>query len=266
MLTAEEIRMSLTRPRSGAITVEEELASTNRTLKEQALAGAGNGRVLIARRQTAGRGRLGRSFLSEEGKGLYYSMLLRPGLDAEKLLPLTGLCAVAAARAVDSAGGVSAGVKWVNDILLHGKKLGGILTELVLPPEGGCPAAVVGIGINLSYTAEDFEAAGLAGIATSFAAEGVPVDPALLAARLTEALDDMAAALVSGETAAYTEEYRRRCVTLRQPVRILYPAGPETGTALDIDDRFGLLVEKQTGERTVIRSGEVSVRGYYGYV
>lgn len=266
MMTAESVKRCLSRPRGGDILVVDATGSTNADLKRMALSGAEDGRVLIAKTQTAGRGRLGRTFVSEPGRGLYYSMLIRPALPAEKLLPLTGLCAVAAARAAERASGLKTGVKWVNDVILNGKKLGGILTELVFDANGGVSAAVIGIGLNLAYTKEEFELSGLGDMATSFLLEKADVDASCLAALLTEELDAMYASLMAGGTASYVEEYRRRSVTIGSPVRILYPAGPETGTALDIDDDFGLVVKKDSGETAVIRTGEVSVRGYYGYV
>lgn len=265
-MTSEEIRSLLARPREGGIIVLGETGSTNADAKRLAMEGAPAGTVVIADRQTAGRGRLGRTFLSESGRGLYFSMLLRPALPAEKLLPLTGLCAVAAARAAEKAGGLPVGVKWVNDLILNGKKLGGILTELGFDNKGGVAFAVAGIGVNLAYTRGEFEKAGLGDMATSFAAEGALTDGAVLAALLIEELGRMAEALETGGTRPYAEEYRRRSVTIGRPVKIMYPAGSETGRALDIDDNFGLVVEKDGGERTVVRTGEVSVRGLYGYV
>ena len=265
MLKAQTIREKLNRP--APIEVLETATSTNTLLKQRAMEGEPAGSVLIALEQTAGRGRRGRSFLSSPGKGLYMSMLLRPGLPAEKLMPLTGLCAVAAAEAAESVCGRRVGVKWVNDLILNGKKLGGILTELGVTPGTDTPWAVIGIGVNLSFTEAEFEAAGLADIATSFLREGAQADPSALAAALIETFTGMEQALISGDISRYLASYRARCVTLRKPVKILYPSGTREGTALDIDENFGLRVLRtDDGTLDTVFSGEVSVRGYYGYV
>lgn len=252
---------------SFSVEVLETASSTNTLLKQRAMAGEKAGTVLIALEQTAGRGRRGRSFLSAPGKGLYMSMLLRPGLPAEKLMPLTGLAAVAAAEAAEEVSGAAVGVKWVNDLILNGKKLGGILTELGVTPGEETPWAVIGIGVNLAFTGEDFRAADLDKIATSFSNEGYAVDGDGLAAALIRAFSKAEAALREGDIKRYLAAYRERCVTLDKPVKILYPSGAREGRALDIDDAFSLRVLR-TDDNTedTVFSGEVSVRGFYGYV
>lgn len=266
MLRAEKIRERLTEP-DISLEILEKASSTNTLLKERAMAGQKEGAVLIAREQTGGRGRRGRSFLSSPDKGLYMSVLLRPGLPAEKLMPLTGMCAVAAAEAAQTVSGRQVGVKWVNDLILNGKKLGGILTELGVTPGESTPWAVVGIGVNLGFTEEDFRAAELSGIATSFLAEGGNVEGEALAGELINAFFKMEKALRAGDIARYLSSYRERCVTLHKPVKILYPSGAREGTALDIDESFSLRV-RRTDDNTedTVFSGEVSVRGFYGYI
>ena len=267
MLTPQAIRNKLDRPAPGPVEVLETVTSTNTLLKERAQNGAEAGTVLIALEQTAGRGRRGRSFLSSPGQGLYMSMLLRPGLAAEQLMPLTGLAAVAAAEAAEAVSGAQVGVKWVNDLILNGKKLGGILTELGTTPGEETPWAVIGIGVNTGFTAAELDAAGLTDIATSFSNEGLCVPPEALAAALIGAFSDMEAALKAGTVDRYLSSYRARCVTLHRPVKILYPAGAREGTALDIDDAFGLRVLRtDDGTEDTVFSGEVSVRGFYGYI
>lgn len=266
MLTVQTIHRKLTEPAPGPVEVLEEATSTNTILKERAMAGAPAGTVLIALEQTAGRGRLGRQFLSTRGKGLYMSMLLRPNLPAEKLMPLTGLAAVAAAEAASSVSGADIGVKWVNDLILNGKKLGGILTELGVTPGESTPWAIIGIGVNTAFTLADFQAAALDTMATSFLREGLEADPSALAAALIQAFQKTETALRAGETERYLSAYRARCVTLGKPVKILYPAGEQEGTALDIDENFGLRVLRASdGTEDTVFFGEVSVRGYYGY-
>ena len=130
--------------------------STNDYLKKRAAEGAPHGTVLIADRQTGGRGRMGRSFLSPPGVGIYMSILLRPECTPQELMNLT--CAVAAAmcRAVECAAGLRPGIKWTNDLVWGKQKFAGILTEMGLTAAGGVDWAIVGIGVNCCQKAEDF--------------------------------------------------------------------------------------------------------------
>lgn len=243
-----------------------EVDSTNTRAKELAIAGEPEGLVVVADCQSAGRGRMGRSFQSPKGKGVYLTVLLRPQLPPERLMVATALAGVAACGAVEDVCGLSPGLKWPNDPVLNGRKLCGILTELSLEAETGrLQYLVVGIGVNVLQEAGDFSAE-VAAIATSLAAElGRPVSRPALAAALIARLDQLRAALLSGHTENYLAEYRHRCVNLGKPVRLLSAAGEERGVAVDVDRDFGLVVRKDNGTVTTVRSGEVSVRGLYGY-
>ena len=238
-----------------------ELGSTNTYLRDLAEAGGESGTVVIAGCQTAGRGRQGRSFQSPNGKGLYLSVLLRLDLPPERLLPVTALAGVAVCQAVEEVCGVRPGLKWPNDPVLSGRKICGILTELT-----GSGALVLGIGINVSQRPEDFtpEVAALA--ASLEGLLGRPVSRAALAAALIRCLDRMTAALLAGELEPYRAAYRRDCVNLGKPVQLLTPGGRERAEALDVDGDFGLVVRDGEGRVRTVRSGEVSVRGLYGYV
>jgi len=241
------------------------IGSTNTYLKEQVQHGTADGTVVIAGRQTAGRGRMTRTFESPEGRGLYLSVLLRPQLPPERLLPLTAMTAVAACDAVERVCGVRPGVKWPNDLVLGGKKLCGILTELVL--DGAQPCVVLGVGVNVSQTAADFSPE-VAAIATSLFAElGRPVEIAALAAALLEEIDRLYMALKREDLTVYLAAYRRDCVNLGKPVQLIAPDGTrEAATALDVDEDFGLIVRTADGRTKTVRAGEVSVRGLYGYI
>lgn len=245
----------------------EEVDSTNTYCKQAALSGAQEGTVVIADCQRAGRGRMDRTFQSPAGKGVYLSALLRPRVPTEALMSVTALTAVAVSNAIEQVCGVRPGIKWTNDLILGGKKLCGILTELSLEGESGrIQYLVIGIGVNVLQGPEDFSP-DVAQMATSLRQElGRPVSRAELAAAEIRELDRLYAALCSGETAPYREAYRRACVTLGREVQLLRADGSrEQVQALDIDDQFGLVVRRNDGTRTVIRSGEVSVRGMYGY-
>ena len=245
----------------------DSIDSTNAYLKRVALEGAPDGTVAVAAEQTVGRGRRGRSFQSAAGKGVYLSVLLRPSLTPAQLLPLTGLVAVAMCRAVTRVSGADVQIKWTNDLVLNGRKLCGILTELSLEGESGAlQSVVVGIGVNVSQTRQDFDGE-VADIATSLLREtGRSIPRAQLAAAMIEELDALYTSLMAGKTAGYLEEYRRRCVTIRREVQLLWQDTREKVTALDVDEEFGLVVRRADGSTETIRTGEVSVRGLYGYV
>ena len=232
--------------------------STNERCKALAAEGYRDTAV-IAGMQTAGRGRLGRSFQSPSG-GLYLSALWRD-CPAEQLLAVTPLAAVAVCRAVESLCDARCGIKWCNDVILNGRKLCGILTEASLRPDGSAAWLVAGIGVNVHQAS--FPPA-LADIATSLALQGFDVSPVALADAILQQLSALRQVLP--HPAEWRAEYRARCVNLGKPVQVLRGDTSRQATALDVDAQFGLLVQYSSGETENVRSGEVSVRGLYGYI
>ena len=221
------------------------VTSTNDILKEKARAGAPAGTVAVAKRQTAGRGRMGRSFFSEDG-GLYFSLLLRPAGKAEDVLAITAKAAVAVALAVEKHTGKAAEIKWVNDIYQGGKKVCGILAEGQATGHG-MDYVVLGIGVNLSLASgfpEDLkETAGTLFSDTAYDAEAI--------------LADILANL-SAEN-AYAE-YVKRDMLFGRTVSVL--RGGEAvciAKADGITEDFGLRLVTEDGEE-VLRTGEVSIR------
>ncbi len=241
----------------------ETIDSTNTYLKQLAERGAEAGTAVIAHTQTGGRGRLGRSFHSPPGSGIYLSYLLRPDCDPAALMHLTCAVAVAMCDAIDRSTGLRPAIKWTNDLVFGNRKLGGILTELGF--EGGKVSyAVVGIGINCSQSPEDFPPE-LRDIATSLASvTGRSVDMAALEAEMLTALEAMGHSLQEKE--AILEHYRRDCITLGQRVNVVRGEDISYGTALDVDGEGALVVRFDDGSVRSVSSGEVSVRGMYGYV
>jgi BirA family biotin operon repressor/biotin-[acetyl-CoA-carboxylase] ligase len=238
------------------LTVADRVDSTNTQLKALAAQGAPEGTALLAEEQTAGRGTRGRSFQSPRGQGVYLSVLLRPRVELEQLLTLTGWVAVAARRAIVRASGAPAGIKWLNDLWVNGKKACGILTELSLLGESGEPDyVVVGIGVNVAQTADLFRAQGLGDIATSLAAEGYPVGRNRLAACLLEELDALCRAFPTAPD--YWDEYRANCITLGRRVTFQQNGRDVCGVARDVDRRFALLVDVD-GETRAVSSGTVT--------
>lgn len=240
--------------------------STNDRLKDLAAQGAPHGTVLIAGQQTRGRGRLGRSFHSPAGKGIYLSVLLRPGCEAKQLMHLTCATAVAMCDAVESTAGYRPGIKWINDLMANGKKLGGILTELSVDPGSGMVrSAIIGIGINCSHAREDFPSS-IRDIAISLEAVTYkPVPTAQLAAAMVNALWQMDAGLLSHKE-IIMERYRENCLTLDREIVLHRADGQRTATAIDIDEDGALLVRFANGNMEAVSSGEVSVRGLSGYM
>lgn len=234
--------------------------STNTRLKTLAAAGAPQGTVVVAEAQTEGRGRLGRSFDSAAGCGVYLSVLLRPLCRPQALMSLTAQAAVATRRAIAEVCGVQTQIKWVNDLVLKGRKLCGILTELSLEAESGLVSyAVVGVGVNCNRPAEDFppELREVAGSILSLT--GSRVARNALAAAMIRSLSEL-------PQLDWREEYRSACVNLGREIQILAPGQPpRQGVALDVDGEAALLVRTAAGTERIC-SGEVSVRGLYGYV
>ena len=246
------------------VLVLEEVGSTNTMLKSMALQGAPEGTVLVASRQTAGRGRLGRTFLSPEGVGVYLSALIRPNVAAEQLMHLTCAVAVAMCDAVEAASGIRPKIKWTNDLVIGKRKLGGILTELVFA-DGAVSGAVIGIGINCRQKPEDLDPS-IRDMATSlYIAASREVSRSRLAAEMIRALEQMNRELIS-EKALLMARYEEDCMTVGQKIRVVRGDSEAYGTAVGIDPDGGLIVEYDSGVTETVAFGEVSVRGMYGYV
>ena len=179
---------------------------------------------------------------------------------------LTAWTAVAVCNAVERVCGVRPGIKWPNDVILDGRKLCGILTELELEAEtAALRHVVVGVGINLTQIAADFGPE-VAPVAVSLAqALGRAPRRAEMAAAVLVALDELYAAFPA-ERAAWLERYRADCLTLGRTVRLLRAGGEEEAFAEAVDDTFALVVRRADGSREAVSSGEVSVRGLLGYV
>ena len=242
----------------------EQTDSTNTRAKALARSGAPHGTVLVAGAQTGGRGRMGRNFLSPTG-GVYLSVILRPACTPDKLMHLTCATAVAGYRAVENACGISPDIKWTNDLVVGRKKLGGILTELALSGDGLVDYAIVGIGINCCQKSEDFLPE-IRQIATSIqAVTGSSCSIATLTATLIESLWEMDSRLLSEKT-EIMDAYRKKCITLGKEISVVSGESVKYGTALDLDEDGGLLVRFSDGSEKIVTSGEVSVRGMYGYL
>ncbi len=242
----------------------ETIDSTNTRAKIMAQQGAPHGTVLIAGHQSSGKGRMGRSFSSPAGLGLYLSVILRPGCPAKDLMHLTCAAGVAAANAIAQNCGLRPGIKWINDLVIQNRKLGGILTEMAVDAKTSVvDYAVIGIGINCLQTPSDFPPE-LTDIAISLKMAGYTPDIARLAADLLQSLHQMSAQLHSKEE--IIRNYKDFCITIGQQIMVLAGEKKLYGTALDISEDGALLVRLSNGSVRAVNSGEVSIRGMYGYI
>ncbi len=239
-----------------------QVPSTNTLAKEMAGQGAPHGTVLIAGSQSGGRGRMGRSFASVQGKGIYMSVILRPRCSAEALMHLTCAVAVSICDAVEQVCAVRPSVKWINDLVLGKKKLGGILTELSIH-QGAVQYAVVGVGLNCTQSLEDFPGE-IRDIAQSLQDyTGKAVDIPKLTGAMINALWEMDKDLLSRD---FMAAYKNDCITLGKEISIVRADDISHGKAVDLTADGGLVVCFPDGTQETVQSGEVSIRGMYGYV
>ncbi len=244
--------------------------STNLQAKKAAELGEPEGTIVVADEQTAGRGRRGRDWDSVHGTGIYMSILLRPQTDPDKVSCLTLLAALAVSDVLREDCGVQVQIKWPNDIVIGGKKLCGILTEMS-SEEGYINRVVVGIGINANMESFPEE---LQSKATSvFLETGQKIDRAGLTAAVAERFGGYYLTYMKNRSfREFLEPYNDRLVNRDKEVKIYYgmiesakPEEIETGIARGIDENGALLVEVDGQVREVV-SGEVSVRGVMDYV
>lgn len=240
-LTPLELRPLLaTRELGQVLHCFEEVASTSDVAKALAEDGAAHGEVVIAERQTAGRGRRGRTWVSPPGKNLYLSVVLRPELPARRAPEVTLVASVALCEVVREAG-VAAEIRWPNDLLARGRKLAGILTELAADPDH-VQWVVLGIGVNLNAGPEDFPRE-LRDHATSLAAErGQPAPRALFTASLLARLEEWLERHRAEGFPPVREAWRARSGTLGRPVRVSAEGRDVEGVAEDIDETGALLL------------------------
>lgn len=245
---------------------KEITGSTNLDIKELAMNGAEEGTVVQADMQTAGRGRRGRSWVSEKGASLLFSLLLRPDIAPDKASQITLLMALAVTKVLRESYGIAAMIKWPNDIVINGKKVCGILTEMY-PDMDGKYYIIVGCGINVGQKVVPVE---LQEIATSLFLEDdgnfVMETDKLLQDVLTEFEQYYKRFLASESLAEFANQYNAWLISREKEVRVLDPKGEFTGISKGINDKGELLVELPDGEMTLVYAGEVSVRGLYGYV
>lgn len=255
-LSAEIISANLnTRELGKKIIILDETDSTNNYAKSIASEGAVHGTVVIADTQTAGKGRLGRSFVSPSGKGLYMSAVIRPEFSTDIAALITSAAAVASAEAVEELCGNEVRIKWVNDLYMNGRKICGILTEASMGLEINSPDyIVIGIGINVREFMLDDE---LTDRVSSVEKEtGKIIDRNKLCALVLEKLEYYTDSL---EKRSHIDEYKRREFLTGNIVTANIGNQKITGKAVGIDDNANLIIECENGGIRNISSGEANL-------
>jgi len=246
------------------------IGSTNDYAKKAASEGAPDGTVVVADMQTAGKGRLGRFWQSPAGKGIYLSVILRPDASPAHMQIITVAAAAAAVTAIEKSTGLKTLIKWPNDIVIDGKKVCGILTEMNSELDR-VNYIVLGIGFNYSQDKEDFPGE-LADRATSLKicseTRGIKFEKKtklILIREFLKELDKLYEDILEGRSARILSTWKANTATLGKEVRVTCRDAEYTGTAVDITEDAGLLVRMSDGTLREIKSGEVSVRGLLGY-
>ena len=239
-----------------------ETDSTNLWIKRLAKEGASEGTLALAEFQSAGRGRLGRSWEVPEGTSVMMSILLRPKFEPQYAPTLTLVMGMAVAKAVKSLG-FDVSIKWPNDVVVSHKKICGILTEMGVR-DGKIDYAVIGVGINVNIREFPEE---MADKATSLYLEsGREFDRSQIPGLVMEAFEKYYEKFAATcDLSGLKEEYESILANYNQPVRVLAKE-PYEGVARGITDGGELLVEKTDGTIATVSAGEVSVRGLYSYV
>ena len=243
--------------------VKKETGSTNDDAKMAGLNGEAHGTLIVADEQTKGRGRNGRYWHTPKEKNIAMSLLLHPEFESAKAPMLTLVMGLALAQGIEKVCGQKVSIKWPNDIVLDKHKLCGILTEMYLH-DGQCDV-VIGVGINVNQEAFAPEIADMAG--SLFTQTGKEYDRNEVIAQVMNAFERDYDLFVENENLKLLKDaYEERLINKDKPVKVLDPNGEYQGTALGITDTGEHMVEKEDGSEAIINSGEVSVRGLYGYV
>ncbi|MGI6095107.1 MAG: biotin--[acetyl-CoA-carboxylase] ligase [Lachnospiraceae bacterium] len=240
----------------------KEVDSTNNWAKKEAEAGSAQGLVTVTDRQTQGKGRRGRQWKTEEGSNIMMSLLLRPAFLPEKASMLTIVMGLSVAQAIREVTELPVQIKWPNDVIVSGKKLCGILTEM--STQMTCiDYVVIGVGINVNQTEFPEELQD----ATSLVIEsGHPFKRAPLIASVLACFEKNYEIFCKTEDlTGLLEEYNRLLINKDRTVRVLEPQNEYTAVSHGINAHGELLVEREDGRKEAIFAGEVSVRGVYGY-
>ncbi|MBO4337666.1 MAG: biotin--[acetyl-CoA-carboxylase] ligase [Lachnospiraceae bacterium] len=269
IFSAQQIQRALrTKELAKKVVFFETTGSTNndcRQLMEQ-----GEKSILVAAaNQSAGKGRRGRQWMSQENASVSFSLGLRPGLEASRISMLTLVMALAVQRAIKKQTGLESLIKWPNDLIIDSRKICGILTEMNMEMEY-VSSVVVGVGINVSQTEfpeEIRDKAASLKICLGKTGKQDPVSRAALTAECVNCFEELYESVVkAGNLSPIRKEYEEKLVNVGRYVSVSDPAGSFVGTARGINDKGMLIVETEDNAIKEVYAGEVSVRGVYGYV
>jgi BirA family transcriptional regulator, biotin operon repressor / biotin---[acetyl-CoA-carboxylase] ligase len=240
----------------------ESAGSTNQLARQAVENGAPSGSLFVASCQSAGRGRRGRTWLSDHPQGLWFSLLLRPDQSPARLSALTLFAGYCVAAALRQEMGAEVGIKWPNDVVstVNNRKLCGILTEMIVE-EQTAVAVIIGIGLNVNTRQFPAE---LTGTATSLYLEcGREFRRVDVLAAVLRQFAGQYESFISGTS--WLDRYQQLCLTLGREILVLPGSGESyAGRAVGLDATGELIVEDNTGRRQTILSGEVSIRGLPG--
>lgn len=240
------------------VSVYNELDSTNNHLKKLASDGEGEGAVVVALSQSKGRGRMGKSFYSPDGTGIYFSLLLRPSISAEKSLFLTVMASVAVAETAMKYSDGDVKIKWVNDVYIDGRKICGILTEGSISLENnGLQYAVVGIGINILTPEKGFpdDIKDRAGAIFHGNKSADDAKSRIVAEVLNRFYD-----MYTGKDRDYIERYKKYSYLTGKSIDVIYHDRTEPAFVLGITDDCHLIIRTERGDVKTLSSGDVSVK------
>lgn len=232
--------------------------STQGDVQHMAEQGQGEGTVVLAEKQTGGRGRFGRKWFSPPGRGIWMSVLMRPELALQKTPQLTLLTGVAVCRAIRSYTGADAGIKWPNDLLIDGRKVCGILLESTVE-DHELRYCIAGIGVDVNFDPKDYPE-DLISIATSLKMEtGQTIDRTKLAAAILSELERLYYLYQKEGFGVISSLWEALSVSMNREIKVANPQGIIEGTAIGLDPSGALILEKKNGERESVYSGEVSL-------
>ena len=238
------------------IIIHEELPSTNTEAKNLALNGETEFTTVIAKRQTRGKGRLGRSFMSNSETGLYMSIILKPEISPHKCVDITVMVASAVLEAINETSGVLPSIKWVNDIYINDKKVCGILVESTCENDK-ITNAIVGIGVNITPPQGGFDSE-IKDIATSIFGENAPINyKEILCAQI---INKIIYYYENFDDKTYMSVYRKNSNIINEEVDIYVGNEIVRGIAIDINDKAEIVIKTENGDIRVFNSGEARVR------